>query len=49
MSMLTLHLKHFPRFVLGIYFLTSKKEDSAVKLRQYLDIFYNRFVQERCF
>ena len=25
----------------------SKKEDNAVTLRQYIDIFYNRFVQER--
>ena len=30
---------------LGLCFLTSKKEDNAVKLRQYLEIFYNRFVQ----
>ena len=30
-------------------FMTSKKEDNVVKLRQYLEIFYNRFVQERCF
>ena len=26
----------------------SEKEDNAVKLRQYLEIFYSRFVQERC-
>ena len=25
------------------------KEDHGVKLRQYLEIVYNRFVQERCF
>ena len=40
----TLHWYHFSRFVLGLCFLTSKKEDNAVKLRQ-----YNGLVQERCF
>ena len=41
--------QHFSRFALGLCFLMSKKEDNAVKLRQYREIFYNRFVQERCF
>ena len=27
----------------------SKKEDNAVKLRQYLEIFYNKFVHKRRF
>ena len=30
-------------------FFDIEKEDNQVKLRQYLEIFYNRFVQERCF
>ena len=47
--MLTLHCWHFSRFVLGLCFLTSEKEDNAVKLRQYFEIFYNRFVQEGAF
>ena len=34
---------------LGLCFLMSKKEGNAVKLRQYLEIFYDRFVQVRGF
>ena len=45
-SVLILHWQHFSRFVLGLCFLTSKREDNAVKLRQYIEIFSNRFVQE---
>ena len=48
-SMLTLRWWHFSRFILDLCFLTSEKEDNAVKLLQYLEIFYNRFFQERCF
>ena len=33
----------------SLFFLTSKKEDNAVRPRQHLNIFYNRFVQERRF
>ena len=47
--MLALHWLDFSRFVLGLSFLTSNEENNAVKLRQYLEIFYNRFAQERCF
>ena len=47
--MLTLHWQQVSRIRLALRFLTSKKADNALKLRQYLEIFYNRFVQERCF
>ena len=30
-------------------FFDVKKEDNAEKFRQYLEIFYSRFVQKRCF
>ena len=47
--MLTLHWQQVSRITLGLRFLKSKKEANALKLRQFLEIFYNRFVQERCF
>ena len=31
------------------FFLTSEKKDNAVRLRQYFEIFYKRFVQGGCF
>ena len=34
---------------LCLCFLTSRKEDNTVKLQQYIEIFRNRFVQERRF
>ena len=45
-SMLALYWYHFSRFALGLCFMMSKKEDNTVKLRQYLEIFCNRIVQE---
>ena len=39
----TLYWQQFSRFVLGLFFLTSKQKDNAVKLRQYLEILYKWF------
>ena len=48
-SILTLNWELFTRFIVGLCFLTSKKEGNTVKLGQYVEIFSNKFAQARCF